>query len=356
MEERYVVILAGGSGTRFWPLSRDGRPKQLIDLFGTGSLLSQTVRRLAGLVSPRQILILTNEQQRDAVVRAVPEVPAENIIAEPCKRDTGPAVALGIGWVARKNPRAVMAVLPADHLIRNEAEFRRVLAAAMDVAGRTGGAVTLGVKPAWACPDYGYIQLGQEVAESAASGGVVAREVIRFREKPQPEVAEEFLRQGGFAWNAGMFIWRVDAVRRELEQHAPELADFVSRVEGAADVAGVVAERYAMLPQTSIDYALMEKLAVSYNVEATFDWDDVGSWHALARYLPADADGNRCRARSTGIGAANNLVFSETGQHVALLGVKDLIVVQTGDALLIASRSAVDRMKALVDQVPEELR
>lgn len=356
MEERFVVILAGGSGTRFWPLSRDGRPKQLIDLFGAGTLLAQTVRRVEGLVPPGRILILTNAQQREAVLGAVPQVPEENVLAEPAKRDTAPAVALGIGWVARRNPRAVMAVLPADHLIQGEEEFRRVLAGAMDVAQRSNGIVTLGVKPSWPCPDYGYIQLGDEVAELTTPGGIAPREVVRFREKPKPEVAEEFLRQGGFSWNAGMFIWPVEFVRKELRQHASELADFVDGLESAEDFAGLVTRRYSELPKISIDYALMEKVKRSYNVEATFDWDDVGSWHSLARYLPEDAEGNRCRAHLTGVEACNNLVFSETSQHVALLGVSGLVVVQTGDALLIASRSAADQMKALVERIPEELR
>lgn len=356
MEDRFVVILAGGSGTRFWPLSRNERPKQLLDLFGEGTLLAATLRRLEGLVPRENILVLTNEAQRDGVVKAIPDHPRENIVAEPAKRDTAPAVALGVGWVARRNPRGLMAALPADHLIRNEREFRRVLSGTLEIARRSRRVVTIGVKPSWACPGYGYIERGREVEELATPDGIRPCEVVRFREKPDPALAEEFLRKGTFSWNAGMFIWAVDAVRDELEQHAPELGEFVTRIAEADDVAAVLAQRYAELPKTSIDYALMEKLTRSYNVEATFDWDDVGSWPSVAQYLQHDESGNRCHAPITALQARDNVVFSDTGQHVALLGVRDLIVVQTGDALLIASRSAADAIKDLVEWVPEDLR
>lgn len=341
---------------RFWPLSRDERPKQLLDLFGEGTLLAQTVERLDGLVKKENILILTNECQRTAVLRAVPGIPEANVVAEPAKRDTAPAVALGVGLVARRNPRGVMAVLPADHLIRDAGEFRKVLGGALEVAGRSGSIVTIGIKPSWACPGYGYIERGAERPEWGTTGGLIPREVVRFREKPQPEQAEEFLRQGTFSWNAGMFIWTVADVRRELEAHAPALAEFITVVAGARDVSAVLAERYPDLPKISIDFALMEKVEKSTNLEASFDWDDVGGWVSVAGYLEQDGAGNRHRAPLTAVQAGNNVVFSETGQHVALLGVSDLIVVQTGDALLIARRSAADAIKELVERVPEELR
>ena len=356
MEERFGVILAGGSGTRFWPLSRNERPKQLLDLFGEGTLLAQAVRRLEGLIPLENTLILTNELQRQAVREAVPELPEENIVAEPAKRDTAPAVALGIGLVARRNPGAEMAILPADHLVRDRAEFRRILRGAMDIARVSKQIVTIGIKPTWACPGYGYIERGAEAPELTSPGGVLLWKVVRFREKPSPEVAEQFVRQGTFTWNGGMFIWSVETARRELARHVPELAQFVTAVAETDDLAGVLANRYSGLPKTSIDYALMEKLERSYNVEATFDWDDVGSWLSVAQYLPEDGRGNRHRAVLTGLDACNNVVFSDTPQRVALLGVSDLIVVQTADALLIARRSEADRIKDLVEQMPSELK
>lgn len=348
----YAVILAGGSGQRFWPLSRDRRPKQLLRLFDDKTLLEHTIERLEGFIPARNILVLTNRQQLDAVREVLPGFPAENIVAEPEKRDTAPAIALGIGWVAAREPEAVMMVLPSDHLINDRAGFHLTLAAACDAARADDALVTIGIKPSWACPSYGYIERGARIGR----GDVPVHEVSRFREKPDSELAEEFLAQGNFMWNAGMFFWSVPAVRRNLAAHCPELAKFVDELANATDFSSTVQARFPSLTKLSIDYALMEKAPRVLNVEAAFDWDDVGNWTSVGRHLSKDPAGNQHNCALNSHEAGNNLVFSETGQHVALLGVSDLIVVATKDALLVAHRSEAEKLKKLVDGLPENLR
>lgn len=352
---RYALILAGGSGQRFWPVSRDSLPKQLLNLFGEKTLLEMTVGRLDGLVPKENILILTNKQQEARVRELFPDLPAENIIAEPEKRDTAPAIAVGIGWVVARDPTATMMVLPADHLIRDQKEFQRILETAMKAAEVGSALVTIGIKPTWACPSYGYVERGRRATLPGLDGQTVY-EVARFREKPNPDLAEHFLSQGNFTWNAGMFIWTIPAIFSELSRHCPILADFVSELRNSRDFQATLGKQFGKLPKLSIDYALMEKASRVLNIEATFDWDDVGNWTSVGRYLKCDDENNQYNCAFSQIDAGNNLVFSQTGQHVALLGVQDLIVVAAGDALLITSRGHAENIKKLVDQLPKELR
>ncbi len=352
----YALILAGGSGTRFWPLSRNAKPKQLLDLFGTGTLLEQTIRRLEGLVPFENILILTNEQQADAVREIATMLPAENIFSEPAKRDTAPAVALGIGLVAARNPNAVMMVLPSDQLIQDIPAFQSIMRDALATAELSDGLVTIGIRPTWACPSYGYIERGElaHIAGLACENPPV--EVNRFREKPRAEVAEQFLAEGNFTWNAGMFVWAIPTVIEQLSKHTPDLADFIASLEAAPNLAAVVAAEFPQLTPTSIDYALMESADRVLNIEATFDWDDVGSWISIAKYLEKFGDENRANETITEIDSQNNIVFNaRPGTRIALLGVDDLIIVQTGDALLIANRHQADAIKKLADLLPKEL-
>lgn len=355
-ENTYALILAGGSGTRFWPLSRNDKPKQLLDLFGDGTLLEQTINRLVGLVPLENILILTNSLQVDAVREVAPMLPPGNIFAEPAKRDTAPAVALGIGLVAARNPDAVMMVLPADQLINDTAAYQSVMRDALEIAEKSDGLVTIGIRPTWPCPSYGYIERGESASISGASCEHAPFEVKRFREKPDPKLAEQFLAEGGFSWNAGMFVWSLHTVIEELAIHAPELADFISELRRSNDIAATVAAQFPQLTPISIDYALMENARRVLNIEATFDWDDVGSWVSIAKYLEDAGNENRFNQTVSEIGSRNNIVFSSTpGTHIALLGVEDLIIVQTGDSLLIANRNQADAIKKLSDILPEAL-
>jgi len=352
----YALILAGGSGERFWPLSRRARPKQLLRLVSTKTLLEETLARLEGLVPPERTLILTNAEQEGAVRQLLSNFPKENIIAEPVKRDTAAAVALGTGWVAARDHAAIMVVLPADHVIANRAAFQQTLALAADAAEETGELVTIGIKPTWACPGYGYIEQGKPVRLRSHPGNQSVHRVVRFREKPNPDLAESFLRKGNFRWNAGMFVWSVPTVLREFNRHAPELADFISQLRAPQNFEKTLRERFYTLPRISFDYAIMEKADRVLVVEAGFDWDDVGSWTAVAGYFPKDKHGNAANRPITAVNSSNNIVFEQDGATVALLGVRDLIVVQTNDAVLVCHRHEAERIKELVGKLPPDLQ
>jgi mannose-1-phosphate guanylyltransferase len=352
----YVLILAGGSGERFWPLSRKSKPKQLLSLFSSETLLEATLRRLDGLVSPSQILILTNTDQESAVRQLCPSLPAENIVAEPAKRDTAAAIALAAGWIAKRAPTATMIVLPADHLIKDTAGFQRTLRVAADAAEQTGEIVTIGIKPTWPCPGFGYIEQGAPFSLKDGPTDPPVFEVVRFREKPNAELAETFLAQGHYRWNAGMFIWTVPSIVSAFNRHSPELGEFIGHLHAEGDFARLLRDAFPKLPKISIDYAILEKAHRVLVVEAAFDWDDIGGWAAVAKYLEADAAGNHGNCHIRTLEAGNNIVFTSQPRTVALLGVNDLIVVQTDDAILVCNRHEAEKIKQLVALVPPELQ
>jgi mannose-1-phosphate guanylyltransferase len=330
----YVLILAGGSGERFWPLSRRTRPKQLLSLFSDETLLAGTLRRLDGLVAPENILILTNAEQEKGVREIAKEIPDSNIVAEPAKRDTAAAIALGVGWIAARAINATMVVLPADHLIQDIAGFQRTLRTAALAAQKTGELVTVGIKPTWACPGFGYIEVGTPLRMECESSGPSVANVVRFREKPSADLAEQFLVSGNFRWNAGMFIWTIPAILNAFERYTPPLAEFVNRVR-TGDFAALLRVAFPNLPKISIDYAVMEKAGRVLVVEADFDWDDVGSWTAVAKYFADAGTENRANTALRTIDSGNNIVYSTEKKLIALMGVHDLIVVETPDALLV---------------------
>jgi mannose-1-phosphate guanylyltransferase len=352
----YALILAGGSGERFWPLSRRTRPKQLLRLVSKKVLLEETIARLDGWIPPERILILTNVEQEAAVRELLKDFPAENIVAEPAKRDTAAAVALGAGWVAMRDHGATMVVLPADHVITNQKAFQETIALAAAAAEETGGLVTIGIKPTWACPGFGYIEYGEPVRlRSAPDKGAIHR-VVRFREKPNVDLAESFLRKGNFRWNAGMFVWSVPTLLSEFNRHSPELADFVSQLRAAGNFEKSLRERFSKLPRVSFDYAVMEKADRVLVVEADFDWDDVGSWSAVAKYFEKDEHGNAANCAITALDSKNNIVFDQDGTTVALLGVDNLIIVRTADAILVCHRHDAEKIKELVGKLPPTLQ
>lgn len=353
----YALILAGGSGERFWPLSRRTRPKQLLQLVSEKTLLEETVTRLHGLVPPERILILTNVEQEASVRALLTNFPSENIVAEPAKRDTAAAVALGAGWVAARDHMATMVVLPADHVIQDTAAFQATLQTAATAAEETGALVTIGIKPTWACPGFGYIEMGEPVKVRAASkSGAAIHHVVRFREKPSSDLAETFVSKGNFRWNAGMFVWSVATVLGEFNRHTPELANFIAQVSAPDRFEGTLRDRFGDLPKISFDYAIMEKADRVLVVEAGFDWDDVGSWQAVASYFRNDEDGNAANCDITAVDSSNNIVFDQDGTKIALLGVHNLIVVRTGDALLVCHRHQAEKIKGLVGKLAPELQ
>ena len=352
----YALILAGGSGERFWPLSRRARPKQLLKLVSDKTLLEETVARLDGLVPNERILVLTNVEQEAAVRSLLPQLPAENIVAEPAKRDTAAAVALATAWVAARDHKATMLVLPADHAIKDHAAFQKTMRTAARAAEETGALVTIGIKPTWPCPGFGYIEQGAPAPLRGGSGPNDVFRVLRFREKPNLELADTFVQKGNFRWNAGMFVWSVPTVLSEFNRHAPELADFISQVRAPGHWETALRQRFGNLPIISFDYAIMEKADRVLMVEASFDWDDVGSWRAISAYLARDENKNAANCDLTAMHASDNIVFSEGGGRIALLGVHNLIVIRTEDSILVCNRRDADKIKDLVAKLPPELQ
>ena len=348
----YALVLAGGSGTRFWPLSRKNKPKQLLSLFNGRTLLEETILRLQGLVPAENILILTNEEQEAAVRKILQTHPQENIFAEPARRDTAAAIALGVGLIAARDSDATMVVLPADHLINDKVSFQADLRAAASVASKTGDLITIGITPTWACPGFGYIERSKKVDGAVAD----LFEVIRFREKPAADLAETFVKSGNFFWNAGMFIWSVKAILTELNRHAPVLGEFISSIRHSNNPTTIIRDRFPSLPRISVDYAVMEKASRVLVKAASFDWDDIGSWTSIAKYLEQMPYGNASNTPVSVENSNNNIVFSDQKVHLALVGVSDLIVVQTKDSILVCHRHDVERVKNLVGLLPEELQ
>jgi mannose-1-phosphate guanylyltransferase len=290
-------------------------------------------------------------------VRAIAsELPEENIVAEPAKRDTAAAIALGVGWVSLRDPGATMIVLPADHLIQDVEGFQKTIRAAAATAKQTGELVTIGVKPTWACPGFGYIEQGERTAIKGVDDEMRVHNVARFREKPDSALAESFLKQGNFRWNAGMFIWTIPSILSAFHRHTPELAKFVEQLHEGRDLAHALKEYFPHLPKISIDYAVMEKAGRALVVDAAFYWDDVGSWTAAAKYWNKDADNNVGNAPLTTVDASNNIVYTNQKAHIALMGVKNLIIVQTGDSILVADIHEAEKIKQLIGKIPPELQ
>ncbi len=348
----YACIMAGGSGERFWPMSRSRTPKHLLKLLSDRTLVEETVRRLSTAVPAENIFVLTNEVQLSGTREALAGlVRPEQIVAEPAKRDTAPAAALATALVrARGGEDATLALLPADAFIADAGACAKQLVAALARASDSGAIVTVAIKPDHAATGFGYLEMGAERA-SGATG--VVREVKRFVEKPDRTTAEKYVASGSYAWNAGMFFWRVGTFLTEAERNAPELAEFI-REFPSDDFSGFLAQRFPALPKISVDYAIMEKARNVETLLAQFDWDDVGLWTALPKHLKKDGAENATRGSVYVADASNNIAISN-GRTIALCGVKDLVVVETADAILVCHRDAVQDIKKIVTQLPKEL-
>jgi mannose-1-phosphate guanylyltransferase len=347
----WAVIMAGGSGTRFWPLSRRATPKQLLPLAGAGSLLAETVRRIAPVVPPERVVVVTAERLADATRGALPGVPAENVLAEPEGRNTAPCVGWAAAHVMRRDRDAVLAILAADHHVADEVGLLAVVRRAIDAA--SGGAlVTVGIRPTRPETGYGYLELG----EAMAPGVFEAR---RFVEKPNRARAEQFLASDRYLWNSGMFFFRADAVRAAIAKYLPGLGAALDRFDAAAargEEAALVRAEYATLPSVSIDHGVMEKADRVAVVPGDFGWSDVGSWTTAWELAAKDASGNAAPADAILISASGNYVRAPAGKTVALLGVTDLVVVDTPDALLVVPRERAQEVRAIVEALAERGR
>ncbi len=335
-----ALVLAGGSGTRFWPASRRLRPKQFLALDGDRSLLQETVARLAPLVPAERIWISTTAALADAVAEQLPEVARERILVEPAGRNTAPAIAWSVASLPATVREGAIAVLPSDHRIADPDAFRRTLAAAAEEASRRDRVLALGVVPRHPETGFGYLETGEPLA---GVPGLVR--VARFTEKPDRPTAERFVASGRHLWNAGMFVFRGATLLAQLERHAPQLARGVQALVRQPER---VDELYRALPSISIDYALMEKLEDLASLPLDCGWNDLGSWDALAEVLEPDAAGNAARGGAVVIDGERNLTYAETGT-IAVLGLSDLIVVRSGDAVLVAPRAAAQDVRRIVD-------
>ena len=359
--DRYVIIMAGGRGERFWPVSREATPKQLITLIGGRSFLQQAVDRVLPLVPLENILVITNAVQAPTVRKQLPKLPKENVIAEPVGRDTCAAVVLGAAVVGARSTTAVMAVLPADHVIPEEKKFQQVLADAFDVASRGQAIVTIGIHPSTPETGYGYIQSGNKLPAPAGAKPYKTAffKAERFVEKPDLATAERYLAEGNYRWNAGMFVWSFVTISNSLGKHQPEMDAachrwFAAAAKSPAALAKVLAKEYPGIRKISIDFALMEKAQNVVVADGSFNWDDLGAWPALARHVKQDAEGNAAVADFVHVDSARNIVYDARTKGrtpITLVGVKDSIIVLTDDSTMVAAKGEAQKIKELVKKL-----
>ncbi|MBI4511481.1 MAG: mannose-1-phosphate guanylyltransferase [Deltaproteobacteria bacterium] len=350
----HAVILAGGGGTRLWPASRRSRPKQFLPLGGKPgeTLLRATVRRLGDACGAAPPWIVTAGSQADAVRSELPELPAMHVLAEPAARNTAAAIGLAAVFVKWKDPEAIIAALPADQHVHDEAVFQSALRSALELARSRQAIVTLGIPPTRPETGYGYLEIGEEVEKGAFR-------VIRFVEKPDRPTAEEYLASGRFFWNAGMFFFPAVRILEEIERHLPEtyraLGEIASALEeDGPEAATKIMERvYPKVPSISVDYGIMEKTSGILTVPGNFGWNDVGAWSALFDYRPVDATGNVAQGLVLAHDARGNIAAADPGVALALIGVSDLCVIQSGNAILVVPKDRAQDVREIVRLLEE---
>ncbi len=351
-EHLYPVILAGGSGTRFWPLSRHLYPKQLLRIIGEETLIQQTMRRVLGFTSASRVLISTNPAQAEAIrlqLREWKEAIQDNFIIEPEGRNTAPAIALAAQELLRRDSAAVMLVLPADHVIKGERQFQRAVALGMDLAMQDY-LVTFGIRPIRAETGYGYIQPKRAVC-LARAGNLVGHPVARFIEKPDAAKAARFLKAGNYYWNSGMFVWRARTILDELARHQPALARSMNRVEALISSGAPrskVNDAYRQVAPVSIDHGVMERSSRAAVIPVDFAWSDVGNWSSLEEVAPRDKTGNVVSGRVVDLESRNSILYADR-RLVATIGLSDMVVVDTPDATLVCPKSRSQDVKKVVE-------
>lgn len=359
MKPMYAVIMAGGGGTRLWPVSRQARPKQTLNLFGGKSLFQVAVDRIEPLIPPERIFVVTVAEQARLLKPQAPEIPADNFILEPGPRGTASVVGLAATILHEKDPDAVMAVLTADHFIGDVVRFRELLSAAALLA-QEGDLVTLGITPDRAEVGYGYIQKGEA---RGSFGGLDAYQVHSFKEKPTREVAVAYLESGEYVWNSGMFVWRADRILAEIDRQMVELAAALRKIRaslGSDQEQAVISAEWDRLVSETIDYGVMEHAEhVSVIPADDLGWIDVGGWNRFFELYDQDASGNVVLAEDVILAdSARSLVFQETDQRrlIALLGVEDLVIVDVGDIMFVGNREQTERVRELVQILKEQGR
>jgi mannose-1-phosphate guanylyltransferase len=351
MASFFALIMAGGGGTRLWPLSRRSRPKQALTLVGERTMFEHAVDRIASLFQPEDIFVVTGEDQVESLLLQAPELPHRNFLVEPMGQGTAPAIGLGAVHLRRRDPQGVMAVLTADHFIRDVEKFRRVLIAAAEVAEK-GHLVTLGITPSFPSTGFGYILQGEQLYE--VDGFAVFR-AERFTEKPSPETAFQMVESGLYTWNSGMFIWRIDRIMEEFARQMPDLYDVLMQIDavlGTPAYEPTLRRLWPELDPQSIDYGVMEGATDVVVIPVDIGWSDVGNWSSMREILPTDRDGNVVVGDHVGIDTHNTIVFGGR-RLIATIGLEDVIIVDTDDALLICPVEREQDVRELVRRLQE---
>lgn len=344
----FIVIMAGGIGTRFWPKSRKKTPKQLLNIVGEKSMIRASIDRLGKLVNRDNLFVVATEDQRDGILKQLPLLQPENLILEPKGKNTAPCIGLTALFLRRINPNEAMVILPADHLIADEAQFQEILINAEKIALQTQYLVTIGIKPTYPSTGYGYIQYNGLIPDKF---GIEAYEVKTFAEKPDRRTAELFLASGDFLWNSGMFIWQVKTILAAIEEYMPELYDSlmeIDKVIGTPDEESVLNKVYCQIKGKSIDYGIMEQAKHVAVLKGEFGWNDLGSWDEVYKISPKDENQNVLKGNHILKDVHDCLIDSPT-KTVAAIGIQNLIIVDTGDALLICRKDQAQNVKDLVE-------
>ncbi|MEG0180811.1 MAG: mannose-1-phosphate guanylyltransferase [Romboutsia sp.] len=350
----YNVIMAGGGGTRFWPLSRQEVPKQLINLSGEDALINETINRIESLAKKEDLFIVTNEKQLDALKDIVKDKCIfKNILPEPCARNTAAAIGFAAFNIMKKYGDGVMCVYPADHYIKDEEGFIKVLNKAIDVAKDNDKLVTIGINPTFPSTGYGYIKFDQNITVGGS-----AYDVIEFVEKPNFEVAKGYVESKKYVWNSGMFVWKVSKILEDFKRYLPKVYDRLELLSDNLDTddeAEAISNIYPTIPSISIDYGIMERSNDVVVVPGDFGWNDVGSWDSLGAIYPTDEEGNIKRGENITIDTKNSIIYSDD-KLVTTIGVSDLIVVATNDAVMVCKKDKAQDVKKIVDVLKEKDR
>ena len=338
----WLVIMAGGVGERFWPMSRKLRPKQLLPLVSKRTMIAETLQRVKPLFGSR-VVVVTNREQAAAVRRALPGV--KHILAEPAGRNTAPCVAWASASIAKRDANAVIAVVPADSFIGDVKRYRQVVGESLALAGKADVLITVGIQPNAPHTGYGYIQVGEALQTGF-------RKAKRFVEKPDRTTAETYLATGEYRWNAGMFVWSARAILDAYRQSQPAMLKQIEKIKDARSLAKI----YPKLEKISVDYAIMEKAGNVVVADGDFGWDDVGDWQAVERHLTKDAAGNAVRGEFVGVDTTGCVVYSDEKHLVGVVGLKDLVIVHTADATLVCHKRDAQRVKEIVGKLSEKYR
>ena len=347
---RYGVIMAGGGGTRFWPLSRQTTPKQMLNLSGNDLMINETIDRITDTVSKEDIFIVTNEKQVRKMNECVAgRVQPDHVLSEPSARNTAACIGYAAFEIIKKYGDGIMCIFPADHFIQNPIEFTRILEEAVQVAESQDKLVTIGIKPTFPSTGYGYIKFNK-------NQDVLAKQVLEFKEKPDFETAQAYVKSGNYVWNSGMFIWKASTILKNFERYLPKVYEYLLEIGDAMntdDEKSTIEKIYPLIPSISIDYGIMERSSDVLVISSEFGWNDVGSWDMLDVLYDSDIDGNVIHGEQINIDTKNCISYS-SGKLIATIGIDNLVIVETADAILVCNKDNVQDVKKIVELLKDQ--